>query len=711
MTDRISDIQPAPASERPTVPLARAVGNTVQAERERLALWLPVLMASGVVAHFAIASQPHPAIGIVAFCAAALGWLVVRRAFLLSLVAAAVLAVTGGYLSAQIRTALVSAPVLEKPVGSAAVAGRVLAVDRMPGGPRVLLGEVRVEGLVPERTPARVRIRLRRSDAAPEPGALIRVRAVLRPPPGPVEPDAFDFRRNAFFDRIGGMGFAVGRLQRIEGPPAGPVDRIALWFAKARQHVADRVAAAVDGPSAAITTALLNGQQTGIDAQVIRWFRDSGLAHLLSISGLHIGLVAGGILFVVRAGLAAMPPVALRLPIKKIAAVVSLLVAGGYTLLVGAPVPTARSMLMVGLVLLAVLTDRTAISMRTVAFAAVVVIALAPDSVLGVSFQMSFAAVAALTAAYEVLQPRLRMIRSRTGWIGKGALHFGAILISSVVATMATAPFSLFHFQQLSVHGVLANMAAIPLTAFWIMPAGIVAGLLMPFGVESPALVAMGWGVDVLIEVARVVADLPGALVRVPAVGDSAFLLVVGGGLWLCLWRTRLRVWGLLGVLAGGTLAVVAGERPAVLLSDDGRLAAVRAADGTLVLSSARAGRFHAENWRRRDGADPEARSPVFPRNGRSVDGVLDCDAQRCFYRRHGVTVAFIMDRAVLTPVCRTAQIVVTDRAAPYCRAPRVIHRWDRFRKGVHAIHIEADGSWRVETVRDRQGEWPWSVR
>ena len=256
-----------------------------------------------------------------------------------------------------------------------------------------------------------------------------------------------------------------------------------------------------------------------------------GLAHLLSISGLHIGLVAGILLFGLRAGLALIPPLALRIPTKKVAAIAALAATGGYVLLAGAPVPAQRAFVMTAIVMVAILTDRSALTMRLIAWAAAAVALVRPEAVLGASFQMSFAAVTALIATHEALaKKRSRGPRTLASRVTR---ELAAVALTSFIAGTATAPFAAYHFHRLADYGVLANLVAVPITGFWVMPLAILAFALMPFGLEGWALVPMGWGIEAIIVVAQWVAALPGAAVQVPAMPSAALAVVVVGGLWV----------------------------------------------------------------------------------------------------------------------------------------------------------------------------------
>ena len=350
-----------------------------------------------------------------------------------------------------------------------------------------------IAGLSAEKAPDAVRVRLRGAQPTIRPGDGIRVRAVLTPPP-PAVPGAYDFQRQAYFDGLGAVGYSVGGATVLPLGEERPSVDVGLWFARLRAVVAERVRAHLDGATAAVTIALLNGEQRAIPERVMVAIRDSGLAHLLSISGLHIGLVAGIVMFAVRGALALVPPLALRFPIKKWAAVVSVFAAGAYTLLAAAPVPSQRSFLMIAVVLLAMLVDRQGLSMRLLAFAALAVLCTQPEAMLGPSFQMSFAAVLALMSAYKFVRAHRPAAGERPSPGRRALVYPAGVLLSTLIAGTATAPFAAYHFNRFQVYGIAANMLAVPVTGFWIMPWAVLAMLLMPFGLEGMALTPLSWG-------------------------------------------------------------------------------------------------------------------------------------------------------------------------------------------------------------------------
>ncbi len=417
-------------------------------ERERWALWLPVCLGLGVALYFALAVEPPLWLGAAGVAAAAVLGVAGRRRPVLLVAALGLGVVGGGFAVVQWRTAAVAAPMLEKRLGPTSVGGRVVRVETFPGSVRVTLEHPRIGGLAQDRTPEKVRLRLRGRQPALNPGDWIRLRGVIAPPP-PAAPGAFDFQRQSFFRGLGGVGFAYGAATVLSRGGDEGLDALWLGLARVRQHIAQRVLSSLEGPAGAVAAALMTGERSAIPPAVMAAVRDSGLAHLLAISGLHIGLVAGILFFGLRGALALVPPLALRYPIKKWAAAAAIPGAFAYALVAGATVPTQRAFLMIGLVLLAVLLDRRGLSMRTVAWAAVIILLLHPESLLGASFQLSFAAVTALIAGYEVVRGRRRLGGDGPPVIWRRILFYvGGVALTTLIAGAVTAPFAVYHFKR-----------------------------------------------------------------------------------------------------------------------------------------------------------------------------------------------------------------------------------------------------------------------
>jgi competence protein ComEC len=351
------------------------------------------------------------------------------------------------------------------------------------------------------------------------------------------------------------------------------------------------------GPVAA---ALMTGERRAIPKESLASMRDSGLAHLLAISSLHIGLVAGLLFFAIRLGLALIEPVALRYPIKKMAALGAVLGAFAYLLISGATIPTQRAFLMVSIVMLAVMIDRTAISMGLVALSAMAVLLLAPESLLSASFQMSFVAVVGLAAVYEAAAPKMTALRHRGGVLGSRiGLFVAATVLATLVASLATAPFAIYHFNRITLYGLLANLVAVPVMAMWIMPLGILSFLLMPLGLKSLGLVPMGWGILTVLWIAEGVAALPGAMALVPPMPTAGLAILSLGGIWACVLRGPIRSYGLPAV-AAGLVSILAVSAPDVIINRDGGLVATNLGAGRLVMSPGAGNSFERDMRQRR---------------------------------------------------------------------------------------------------------------
>lgn len=680
------------------------------AERDRWALWLPVLLGGGIGFYFALPTELSLASGPLLAAGAVLAALIFRRQMAGLTLSLAVISGAIGFALAAWRTADLAAPVLERRLGPVAVIGRVLQAEPREDGLRLTLDRLDIARLAADRTPARIRVTLRRAADPPRAGDEIRLRAVLMPPPEPAAPGAFDFARAAWFQQLGAVGYAVSGIE-IRAPAQtdlGLGDRFGLALARLRQDLTARILAALPGATGAVAAALMTGERGAIPADVDVAFRDSGLAHLLSISGLHLALVAG-ILFVgLRSGLALWEPVALRYPIKKWAAAAALLGTFGYLLLSGSAVPTQRAFVMAALVLVAVMLDRNAISMRSVGWAAVAVLSLAPEALLNAGFQMSFAAVVALIAGYEAAQAHISAWRAGAGWWRRIALYVGGVLFTTLLAGFATAPYAAFHFGRFVDFGLVANLLAVPLTSLWVMPWAVLAFLLMPFGLEGLALAPMGLGVDGVIAVARLVAGWPGAISLVPAMPLWGLLALTVGGLWVCLWWRPWRLAGILAVALGGTSPWLIAP-PDILIDGEARLLAVRGADGQLLLSE-RARGMVAETWLRRNA---QADAGIWPREGPSADGSLRCDSNGCIWRRQGYLVALARSEAAADEDCRNADVLIaTVPVRGRCSSARVvIDRFDIARGGAYALWLGSDGRVRSESVRGWQGDRPWVRR
>ncbi len=560
-------------------------------QRGHLFPWVPVCLGLGVAIYFALKFEPSAwaYVSLVVLCAATglAAWSL--RAGVGPLLLALAL-VAAGVCVAGHRAHSFDAPVLGwRYYGP--VEGRIVGIDRSGSDAvRLTLDHVRLDDVAQSKTPARVRVSLHGQQGfiTPRPGLRVMMTAHLSPPGGPVEPGGFDFQRHAWFLRLGAVGYTRTPVLTVAPPGSGQ------WMFKARMALSARVQAALPGETGGFAAAIMTGDRSGIGQDTVRALRVSNLAHLLAISGLHMGLLAGFVFAAFRLAFAAVPAVGLRVPAKKLSALMALPVAAVYLGLSGGNVATERAFVMVAVALVAVMSDRRVLSLRAVAVAAVIVLVLRPEALLGPGFQMSFAATTALVAVFGWLRDAQIPLGPR--W-ARGAV---AVVISSAVAGLATAPVAAAHFNQFAHYGLLANLASVPLMGVLVMPAAVLAACLLPFGWEAVALWIMGQGLRWILGVAHWVSGLEGARGTVVSPDAHVLPLMAFGALIVVLWQGPTRVLGP-GLMMLAVLLWAGAKRPDVLIADTGALVGVMTPDGR-ALNRPRGGGFVALNWLENDG-------------------------------------------------------------------------------------------------------------
>lgn len=689
---------------------ARSLMFAFEGEREQFFLWSPVCFGAGIAAYFALPSEPQLVLALVPLVLAFIFRMASPRGSISSAVLAGLVLAGMGFADAKLRVEAVRAPVLTKTVRNADIAGTVTLVEvKYPRGQRLTIASPTIAGIAPEATPAVVRVRTMSSRSAAKPGDRVRLKATLSPPAKPALPGGFDYARTAWFDQVGAVGYAFAPPTIEEHVDGGMLAaRYRRGIETFRQIIATRIRAVLAGETGEIALALITGERGGISGATNNAFKNSGLFHILSISGLHMVIMAGAVFFLVRLLLAAVPFFALRLPIKKIAAAVGILGALGYLAISGGAFATVRSAVMIVIIFGAVLIDRPALALRNVALAAFLILAIYPESLLDAGFQMSFAAVTALIASHEWLV-RFLGTDSRPHPLARIVKFFGEIIASTLIASAAVAPFAAYNFHQSQQYAVLANMIAIPICNVIVMPAALGAMVLMPFGLEWIALKPMGWGIEGMAWCANTVGALPGAVGHLPEIPTIAFALMLAGGLWLMLWRTRVRLLGV-SLVVLGLVATPWMPRPDVLIAQKGTLVAVRDASGKLSSLPAHGAKYDLDRWLEYDGDGRTARDA-------QAGGAFSCDAVGCIAHVKGATVAVARHPAAVADDCLNADILVLDEPKPSdCAVPTtVIDVFDRWRNGAYALYLGRDESSpepqiRFETVAAHRGERPWSL-
>lgn len=682
-----------------------AVESWLDAERDQLFLWVPVALGAGMAAWLVLPGEAGWIAFILVAMALALAFLALpdggrlRRAGF----AAGLLAAVGCALIWW-RAEQVAAPRLDRPL-VASFQARIAAVDRLAarGIARLTLDPSGEPAL-----PPRVRVNVAVADlpSGIVPGQRVALRARLVPPPPPAVPGAYDFARVAWFQRLGATGRALDPVRIVgRGEAAGPWQTIMGWRSRLAAHVHERL----QGGEGGIAAALATGDQGGISDADAEAMRRSGLAHLLSISGLHVTAVIGGTMLLVMRLLALSPALALRAPLPLIAASAGALAGIGYTLLAGAEVPTVRSCVAALLVLVGVVLGRDAITLRLVAVGALIVLVAWPEALAGPSFQLSFAAVAAIIALHEHPRIRALLARREEGAVTRWARALGGLLLTGLVVELALMPIALFHFHKAGLYGALANIVAIPLTTFLVMPAEALALLLDLFGWGAPAWWVAGKALTLLLWIAHAVASAPGAVAALPSMPAAAFALMAAGGLWIALWRTGVRRLGLVPLIVGGVWAA-ATPAPDLIVTGDGRHLAIRGADGRLALLRPRAGDYVRGLLGEAAGIEEEAVA---------LDGLpgARCSRDTCVatIRRDGRSWSllatrspYFIDIAEFNRACAAADIVVSDRRLPRSCRPRWLKADRSLLADTGGLAIDL-GKGTVRTAAETRRGKPWA--
>ncbi len=642
--------------------------------------WVAVFLAAGIGYWFSVPVEPG--VGFYVLAAVCLGlciWARLRAAELVHPVAVAVGCVALGVLAAGLRGHLQAAPMLDfRYYGP--VEGRIIDIDRSQSDKlRLTLDQVVLERTSPARTPATVRVSLhgRQDHLLPTPGMTVVMTAMLAAPEGPAEPGGFDFRRMAYFDRLGAVGYTRTPVLLMAEPIGG-----AQVVSRVRTYLSNAIMAAVPGDSGAFASGVMTGDRSGISLDTVQALRDSNLAHLLAISGMNMAFITGFVFALIRYGVALVPPLALRVNSKKVAAIFALAVAAFYLALSGANVATERAFIMVVVMLGAVLMDRRALSLRTVAISACALLVWQPESLLEPGFQMSFAATVALIWGFGLFQNQI--VRER---IPRWTMPIFTLVMSSVIAGAATAPFAAAHFNRMTGYGLMANLLTVPVMGAVVMPAGAVAALLAPFGLAGLPLWVMDLGSRWILWIAHWIASLEGAVSGVHS-PPALFLPVLSvGALWVILFQGRVRAMGLVPV-AVAFVAWGMADRPTVLISSDAVLVGLMGDDGR-AMSSAKGAGFSADSWLENDGdlaeqLDAAARSGFAGPKGQrrfEVAGV------------RGIHLKGKGADALLADACATADLVII--AARVKDAPtgcKVIDEGFLRKTGALALWAEGDG-------------------
>lgn len=705
----------APRKARLGDAIKAALSATLALQHDRWALWPPVAMIFGAAAWMTARTDPAPWLAPLAFLAATAaaialaalpfsgrgrGRMAAAGAFLM------MSAFAMGAVAAQIRTAGVAAPRIVQDTGPLRLTGWVLEAEPGATRPRMKLLVDTVETF--SAPPRFVRLS---TTSIVSPGRAVSCLVLLRPPDGPIAPRGFDTARRAYFQQIGATGVVLGRCRPTGAPaPFALPDRWMVQTAAVRRDLTESIIALAPNEGGAIAAALVTGDRSFMSEATNDAFWGSGLGHLLSVSGLHMALIAGGIYAGLHFLLALIAPLALRYPIRKWAAFAALVGGAMYLVVSGASVPAQRAFVMTALALGAVLIDRPAFSLRALGLAAVIVVALAPESVVDAGFQMSFAATAALIAAFEStpdrpqtpIAPGMLLGALDTSW-----RLLSGMLVASLVAGIATDVFAVYHFQRVAVYGLASNMASTPLISFVIAPAAVLAAVLAPFGLAEGPLAVMAGALDMVAAIGRVFADRPEALRPLPIAPLSAFLVAVAALIWACLWRGAVRWLGAL-LLVVAVSIYLAAPKPILWADGDLRAVVAKTPDGWIASADPRRGAFARGRLSGLAGLSPQQSEALPP--------PVDCSVDVCRWETPLRRPVFRVSAAGgFAAACIEGAVVLSDLQLPpdfrsRCRPGFTTDPSDLAANGGVSL-TETAHSLEIRRAHDHAGIRPWSGR
>lgn len=708
-------ILPANAAVKAPAPV-RVRPSTVS--RAGLFVWVPVFMGMGIGFWFLLPGLPgwrfYAIIAVICAILLTLARLTLMRSEqgrlpwqvsdTMRMLAWAACCMAAGAGLIGWRTAAVEAPVMKYRYYGA-VEGRVVEISRSGSDRmRLTLDRVRLANTSADRTPDKVRISLMQDDLGqlPEPGRRVALTAHLGPPPGPASPDSFDFRSMSWYLGIGAVGYARTPIMTLAPPEPGGVYALHRLRMDLSQAMQDRIG----GQAGAVASALMTGDRSGIEERTNEIMRASNLYHIISISGLHMSMIAGFTYAACRYLMIALAFVGLstRWPAHKYAAVGALIVSGCYLWLSGGGVATERSFLMVAVMFAAILVDRRAMSLRTIAVSAVIILIYSPEGLLNPGFQMSYAA----TAALILLFPPWSKYAQHLPWIIRPA---AMLILSSCIAGMVTSPIAAAHFSRMAQYGILANLLVVPVVGVLVMPQGVMAAVLAPFGLEGPMLWMMGLGTRWMLFIGEWVAGLHWAETRIP-MPPSQVLPLLAVGATVCVLTVRRGGWrrNQVAILSGVMIAIgfviwVTAKRPLVLIAPEGDAMGIMTAQGR-VMSKPKGGSFVASNWLVEDGdtADQEqsAQRPLWsgPTHARTAS-----------LPGSELTVVHLTGTKgpeLLEEYCKPGNLVVINSAVE-SSGSCILFDLNRLRQtGAIAIDVR-NGELRPRTVAETAGRWPWT--
>ncbi len=697
----------------------------LSSERSRIALWLPISFALGIMFYFSLPATPPAWLGacfLLAFGIFALLEKVVRKSIFLSLF---ILFFASGFILISVKAEMLNYPILSKKTGAVEITGKINGVDIKGTGQRLLFHNPSVGNMEKDKTPAYIRVKVNTLKVRYQAGDVVKLKAVLMPPPMPLTPDGYNTPRKFYFQGLGATGFAVSKVKVIQ-----KADGFDGFISRLRQSINFRFLNTMEKREAGVAMALITGEQGANSKELADAYRSSGIAHILSVSGLHMSMLAGLVFATLRLLLVFIPAISLRYNTKKIAAFFAILISFCYLFISGASIPAIRAFIMVLIVLMAVILDRNALSIRSVVLAFFIILCIYPESIISAGFQMSFAAVFALITAFEAgmskLNKSVRFLKispqkqKRKYGVVKDIITFCfywiiVTLLTDLIASSATLPFCIYHFDRVPVYSFITNLIVAPILAVIVMPALALGTLLMPVFSDNLFLTLAEHGIYFINETALWVQSFDNYVYVMPSMPTYVLILIAMGGFWLCLLRGKIRLLGLLPFVL--LFIYPKFYIPAdVLAYQGGKMFAVLTADGKLLIEPGRANQMARENWLSKNGQDYKEYDKNIAKtawkNGYSDEKVsLTCENKNlCYYRTKGKTIAFAKNYDSLKTACDTADIIfsaVNAKSEP-CKATFLIDRKQMWKNGTYALKISTNGKISLKNTAENMGNHLW---
>ncbi len=579
--------------------MLKFIQNCWQEDKDRRILWSPVLFGLGIACYFAFTLEPSKWLTLFVIETLIILAIVFRHRISILRILGFLAIIVAGFSVIQLKSIWLNYPTEKLTSDTFYFKGQIVSVDtNYQGRKRFTLKNIQdFDGKIYK---GKYRITQRSKKDEAEIGDCVEMVGTISPLSKEVIVDGYQFDRKGYFEGLKGSGFAESRWFKISCSDIGKAKPVASIIANWRQKIVKHIQQILPSSEAAIASAIIAGERGAINEEQYTQYRNSGLAHFLSISGLHMSMLAGLMFFLVRFVIALFPKLALRIDSKKIAAIFAIILSLIYLFISGNAIPAQRAFIMTFVVLLGVLTNRRAISIQTISLAAFIILLVSPEVLVSASFQMSFAAVLGLIAFYEKISHYVQKFLNISGfrkWVRVILLYILGIIISDFIASVMTLPFAIYHFNMIAVYTTLGNFLAGPVIGLVIMPFVLLSLLFMPFGLDTIFLKITGFGISLVNQITFYIASLPNAAIQIPSIPHWGLVLIVGGGLWFIIWQAKWRYFGILGIVVG-ILSIITVKTPDIIIGPSAKAVAFKNKDDELEIASSRSGKFIKDVWK-----------------------------------------------------------------------------------------------------------------